>query len=494
MSAIHPILLTVILLTGLFLWQQQLLARRLMSGLALLAGWVVVLAGLDWLEVSVTAVFRAGLWLAGWFFFLWGIGISWQIIAGGLVLGSVLTTLPFVPTEALLGWGLVTAVPLTALLHNHTRQPSASPAKRPVQLTSPLTTNLITSDHPILECLNEGVICTQADGLIVYVNQAATQMLNQPANTLINQPITDILPHLPMLAATQGEKFASEFEQNGRILQGQLNLLYDQTGQPNGMVAVLRDITEEERARTARDNFLTTISHELRTPLTVIKGYIELMVAGAGGPLSETQTKFLETIQRNVTRMVHLINGLLFATAIKSGRIEYTEGMTDFSRLIDQITRELQPKAAADGQQIITTIDPKLRPIQADPIHMATILEELLTNAIKYNKPQGHIYIQATPQPGNGEEQAFVIISIQDEGIGIEPEDQMLIFEGFYRPEKQERHIQTGGVGMGLSIVKALIEAYNGRIWLDSTPGKGSTFTFIIPTKQPDPTLPFLPK
>jgi two-component system clock-associated histidine kinase SasA len=183
--------------------------------------------------------------------------------------------------------------------------------------------------------------------------------------------------------------------------------------------------------------------------------------------------------------MVQLINSLIFATTIRSGRLEYGTGPTDLARLIDQLAREMQPKAAQSGQQITTELHENLAPIQADPMHMETIISELLQNAMKYNRQGGHIHVTALLEGNGSVASTFAVVSIRDDGVGIAAEDWDRIFEEFYRPDKSTSQVQAGGMGMGLSIVRALVEAYNGRIWFDSVPDQGSTFTFIIPINQP---------
>ena len=138
--------------------------------------------------------------------------------------------------------------------------------------------------------------------------------------------------------------------------------------------------------------------------------------------------------------------------------------------------------AAEDGQRIIVKVDKRLRPLRIDSIHMATILEELITNSIKFNRPGGIVRVTAALDTLNGNEQSYVVVSVSDEGVGIDPADQDHIFEEFYRTKQEtDSHIRTRGMGMGLSIVRALVETYNGRIWFRSTPKQGSTFTFVIP-------------
>jgi signal transduction histidine kinase len=342
-------------------------------------------------------------------------------------------------------------------------------------------TTLIQSQR-ILDHLADGIIFSNQNGYISYANEAASTLVGRPTLEMVGHPITDVLTRLPLLASSADNAKSSRFELNGRYVRGKATILYDHNNQAEGILTTLHDITTEFESERSKDNFLKTISHELRTPLTAIKGYVELLSTGASGELNTNQKMFTTTIQRNVNRMVQLINSLIFASSIKAGRLEYITGHTDLAQLIDQISRELQPTAAEDGQKIVVEVANRLQPLRVDPIHMATILEELITNSIKFNRPGGTVRVTAVPDTMNGSDQTYVIISVSDEGIGIDQVDQAHIFEEFYRAAHEtDGHIRTRGIGMGLSIVRALVETYNGRIWFKSTPSQGSTFTFIIP-------------
>ncbi|MCB9420930.1 MAG: PAS domain-containing protein [Ardenticatenaceae bacterium] len=349
----------------------------------------------------------------------------------------------------------------------------------------------LAQSQQILEHLADGIIFSNQNGYISYANGAACMMVGRPISEIVGYPITDILTRLPLLASSADHTKSSRFELNGRYLRGKAVVLYNQSNEAEGILTTLHDITAEFELEQSKDSFLQTISHELRTPLTAIKGYVELLSTGASGTLNDSQKMFTTTIQRNVNRMVQLINSLIFASSIKAGRLEYITGHTDLTQLIDQISRELQPTAAEDGQKIVVEVAKEIQPLHVDPIHMATILEELITNSIKFNRPGGTVRVTAVPDTMNGNAQTYIIVSVSDEGIGIDPADQSHIFEEFYRATHEtESHIRTRGLGMGLSIVRALVETYNGRIWFKSTPGQGSTFTFIIPNQPAEEVTP----
>jgi len=493
--------------SSVFLWQRhdprQIQLRNALMGMALTS----VAGGLlAYIQPAGASLYLQILFFASWALLLWGLAFPWPLWAAGLGAVAVAAFLPFWPGWEILGGGLLTAVPLCVFL---TLRPGSSstipifapakvtPYQQPERVRGDVSPAALESQQPILECLTDGIVFSGVDGTITYVNQAAAAIIGQETAALVGHPVTDILTHLPMLSASLQETKRSpsgrqlnheHFEINGRIIHGRMTIVYNSAGVVQGTVAILRDITAELQAERSRDGFLTTVSHELRTPLTAIKGYAELLDSGAGGQLTDMQKSLTKPIQRNVTRMVQLINSLIFAAAVKGGQMEFASSHTNIPQVIHQIAREMLPKAAANGQRFQLQIDDQLGVVQADPMHIATILEELLANAIKYNKPGGIVEIRANLQRDEGQNQEFVVVGIQDEGVGIQPEDQAHIFDDFYHPDNLDTQVRAGGMGMGLSVVRALVEAYNGRVWLESIPDQGSAFFFLIPVQQPETT------
>ncbi len=490
------LLLIIIFITAGWLWQQG--RQRSRMAVALLGLTVLVTAGLVLsfaiLEPGSRLVLGWG--LLAWGILLWGVRLRWVYGLALLVAVALFYVLSLLPVLDMLAWGLVTAVPLTAVISVQRKKVSIPPIiagelasgyLHPVSMEGHISAEMVNSEHPILECLTDGLLVCGQSGLIMIVNQAATVILGLPEDELIGRPITEILVHFPQIGEEQASN-ARTFAMNGRTIQGQMNIIYNAAGSVQGTVFVLRDITVEFQARQAADSFLTTVSHELRTPLTAIKGYTELLESSLGTEADQAQTMFVNTIQRNVARMVQLVNSLIFASSVKGGRLEYQPGYADLPQLIRQIVREMEPRTAQNNQHIEMEIDGRLGQIEADPMHVATILEELMTNGLKYGREGGTLRVTA-----NRESDEFAIVSVSDDGIGIAEEDQSRIFEQFFRPEYRDEQVRTGGIGMGLSIVRALVEAYNGRIWFESIPDKGTTFTFILPTRQPQKPTPLTP-
>ncbi|MFO7538671.1 MAG: ATP-binding protein [Chloroflexota bacterium] len=465
-------------------------ALYLLAGLSLI-GFLLSL----WQPMLHPLFFSAGQ-LLGWAILLWGMSVNWRWLAPGLLAAALLSLWPPLVEQAAWGWGLAASIPFAVAYysqpgHRQLNVPILAPTSRRRtrlrQVAGKLSPQQVESERPVLESLTDGILITGQEGLTVYVNQAMAAILGESSEALIGQPVTDLLSHLPMLNTVDVGRQLNQFEMNGRIIQGRMNIIYDREGSAQGTVAIMRDVTESSKARQVRDTFLATVSHELRTPLTSIKGYAAMLDSGSGDELNTNQRAFIDIIERNVNRMVQLINSLIFASTIKGGKLEYGAGQTDLSQLINQIAREMQPRAASLGIRITIDLDEtRLQPIEMEPIHMSTILEELITNSTKFSKKGGEIHLQATMEYDEADELEFAVVSISDDGIGIAPDDQPNIFDEFYRPDIHETQIRSGGIGMGLTIVRGLIDAYNGRIWFQSTTDVGTTFTFIIPRHRPD--------
>lgn len=484
----YVITLFVLVVTAVWLKHQGRERSRFARALYVLMGMQVAGVAAAYLALSAAP----GIWLVlalqlvNWALLLWGVGLDWRFVFGLGSIAVLATLFTLFPVLDLLTWGFATAVPFAAIadLRQRTAFPifAATPMAhtlRPVATDGHITAEMVLTEQPILECLVDGVLICGPSGLIYSVNQAATVILNMGDHALVGRPISAILAHFPALDdVAQGQK-ERRFDVYGRIVEGQMNIIYNQDGTAEGTVVILRDITHTYQAEQARDAFLTTISHELRTPLTAIKGYTELLQTGSGGELSESQRQFLQTIQRNVARMVQLINSLLFAASVKGGQVAAGTGQANIPQIVQQIAREMSAAAAKTRQSIRLDLDSRLHWVEADPIHVTMIVEELVSNGIKYGREGGQVRVTAVLEADE-----FAVISVADQGIGISPEDQSHIFEDFFRPEWREEQVRTEGIGMGLSVVHSLVEAYNGRIWFETVPNQGTIFTFILPVRQ----------
>ncbi len=227
-------------------------------------------------------------------------------------------------------------------------------------------------------------------------------------------------------------------------------------------------------ANKAKSDFISLVAHELRVPMTSIKGYTDLMNAGLAGPLSDQQKQFLEVIRRNLTRMTSLISDLSDINHIESGRMKFDLKPFDLREVVADVADSLRERISNREQTLHLEIEDELPPVYADSSRMAQVISNLMSNANKYTPEGGEIVVRAWP---NGR---YAFVSVQDNGLGISEENQEKLFTQFFRAEDKAVREQPGW-GLGLSIVRRMVEAQDGEITFESELGAGSTFTFTIP-------------
>jgi len=232
--------------------------------------------------------------------------------------------------------------------------------------------------------------------------------------------------------------------------------------------------TELSRANRLKSEFLANMSHELRTPLNAIIGYSQLMLDGIDGPLNEQQIADLKRVTTAGSTLLGLINGLLDIAKIEAGRMEIGQERVDIPAAVTKVADLVRPTAEAKNVALWTVLPPGLPAALADPPRFDQILTNLVANAVKFTE-RGSVTIAARAFGGE------VVVSVTDTGIGIAREAQGYVFEEF-RQEDASTTRQYGGTGLGLAIAKKLVELQGGRIWLESTAGIGSTFSFALPS------------
>ncbi|MCM8791110.1 MAG: cell wall metabolism sensor histidine kinase WalK [Candidatus Omnitrophica bacterium] len=238
-------------------------------------------------------------------------------------------------------------------------------------------------------------------------------------------------------------------------------------------VFVFHDITELKRLEDMRKDFVANVSHELRTPISSIKGYAETLLDGKADS-EETVRDFLGIIYQDSNRLANLIDDLLDLSRIESGKMKMELEELDIAPIARRCFNVLE-KSAKDKSIAVTLDIPSGLPcVMGDEKRLVQVFLNLLDNAVKYTPAGGKVILRASLKD------KAVQIDISDTGIGISEKDLPRIFERFYRVDKA-RSRELGGTGLGLSIVKHIVQAHNGQIWVQSTPGKGSTFSFTIP-------------
>jgi signal transduction histidine kinase len=251
----------------------------------------------------------------------------------------------------------------------------------------------------------------------------------------------------------------------------------------NSMAATIEQrVTETEaaRARAERSDqvksaFLASMSHELRTPLNSVINFTQFVVDGDVGEVNEQQTELLREVVGSGKHLLNLINDVLDMSKIEAGSLQlFVERDVNVEALLQKAVMTTRSLVAGKPVRVHTDIAPNLAPITADRQRVLQILLNIVSNAVKFTD-EGEITLSAKQ---SGED---VVIAIQDTGIGIAPEDRVMVFEPFKQTESGLR--QAGGTGLGLPIARSLAEAHGGRLWFDSVPGKGSTFYVSLPIK-----------
>ena len=335
-----------------------------------------------------------------------------------------------------------------------------------------------------LQGMLAGVLVVGGDNRVRLMNSAAKHIFGIPSEDgtgkLLTQVIHDEEVHTLVRSCLDGNSEAtaelSIFSPEERIYQVQTALLRGDDGDVSGVVATFNDITELRGVERMKSEFVSTVSHELRTPLTSIKGFIRTLLDDTDGYYDrETQMEFYRIIDTECDRLVRLINDLLNLSRIESGRaLDLVLGQVDLPELISRVVDS--QRAYTDRHRFEVIVPADLPKLIADRDKIDQVLTNLLSNAVKYSPDGGRIVVSAR-DIGDSK----VSVSVSDEGIGI-PEDQIgRLFTRFHRVDSRDSRKQYG-TGIGLYLVKHLIEAHRGEVSVTSRPDEGSTFTFVLPT------------
>ncbi len=241
-----------------------------------------------------------------------------------------------------------------------------------------------------------------------------------------------------------------------------------------------------QAANVAKSEFVSFVAHELKNPMTSIKGYTELLAAGAVGPISEAQGNFLGTIRANVDRMATLVTDLADVSRIEAGRLKLDFKAVSLREVVDEVIRSMKKQIDEKTQELLLAIPEDLPNLWADRTRILQIVLNLVSNAYKYTPASGRINVGAEACDNQWDASGakrVVHFWVQDSGIGISPEDQAKIFQKFFRSEDPKTR-EAPGTGLGLNITRSLVEMQGGRIWFESEYRQGTVFHFTIPIAE----------
>lgn len=365
----------------------------------------------------------------------------------------------------------------------------------PLRPTRRTVTKQKAEGEAIFSSIGDGAISTDEFGRITRVNPAAQQILgyteeellgswfpkrivaldpdDRPTN-LIDRPITK--------AFLTGKPIAAKMyyrTKSGQKIPVAINvspILLD--GKPLGAIEVFRDITLEHEIDRMKSEFISLASHQLRTPLSAIKTYTHMLSDGYMGELNDSQRKALATIVGASNRMNELISTLLNITRIESGTIAVSKKQQSINQLIDEVMPELELMAA--GKNIALKVIRRgsgNTSIRTDGLIVKEVVTNLVSNAIKYTPESGTVDIIVRPQ------RYHVMVEVHDSGWGIPVQAQDQVFTKFFRAPNIVKQ-ETTGTGLGLYMVKGLLDTLGGDIWFKSTENKGTSFFFTLPRSR----------
>jgi two-component system phosphate regulon sensor histidine kinase PhoR len=335
----------------------------------------------------------------------------------------------------------------------------------------------------ILESMQEGVLVLDQQSRMLLVNPALRSTLQlapdaegRAALELIrNADLQSILERAQAATGPVTGEIETGAPKPRRLLVHAV-ALPRVSGKPQGLLAVFVDVSEIRRLETLRKDFVANVSHELRTPITAVRSAVDTLRLTVEGDPTASE-RFIDIIDRNAQRLGALVEDLLDLSRIESKEYKPEATPVSLRTVSDQVLAMLRARTEQKQIEVTNDIGANLPLARADRRALEQVFTNLLDNAVKYCGPGAKVRLRSTEAEGR------LRVEISDTGPGIEPRHLPRLFERFYRVDSG-RSRDMGGTGLGLSIVKHLVEAMNGVIGVDSTPGRGSTFWFTLPVAK----------
>ena len=328
----------------------------------------------------------------------------------------------------------------------------------------------------VFSALSDGVIATDAEGRIAEANPAAHRLLSR--SKLAGESLADLLPAgraetVERRDARLVRRWRSRAEDRELILEVTTTPSVDEFGSPVGAVHTLRDITEQAQLMRLKDEFLFAVAHELRTPVSSLSASLELLHEDATIMKPEELRAMAATLRRSALRLEALIENLLDIGSIQAGTFQVRAAIVSLKRCINVALVTTRPICDSKQQKVHAKVAPGAERVIADSHRTNQVLINLITNASKYSPDGKDIHITAEPEDGS------VRVSVRDQGDGIPPAERVRIFDRFYR--SRINRSEGGGIGLGLAICRAIVEAQGGEIGVEDGPGGGAVLYFTIP-------------
>ncbi|MBN1478739.1 response regulator [candidate division KSB1 bacterium] len=338
----------------------------------------------------------------------------------------------------------------------------------------------------IISALDDGILVINQQGEIVLFNKAFLSLLELKQTIAVGEPFQTVLPQdmsKQIEALLSGNEQFKSIQQEiiihppaEKVVMANFTPIIGNDGTRIGLVSVIRDITALKKIDVLRSQFVNMAAHELKAPLSAVQGYLELIVDKALGQSTDLYDHYLTRSLDRTKALVSLINDLLNISRMEAGTLRREITSLDIQNLIEQTLSSFDNELKQHDLTIKTEFENNLH-VLADQHEMQRLFNHLIGNAIKYNVQNGSIAI-STNRDGH-----YVKIAIQDTGIGMTPEEKARLFEDFFRAKNEYTRTITG-TGLGLTIVKKIVDAYSGMIEVESEFEKGSTFAVFLPASE----------
>jgi len=336
----------------------------------------------------------------------------------------------------------------------------------------------------IIKCMTDGVFVVNRENQVVLRNQALERMIEGCEGLPTPCPLRDfacsdlVEPLEEALSAASGPAIVSrEIPLGGRTYMVNVSPVIEMDDQATAAVVVMSDVTEIKKLETAKSMFVSMVAHEVKRPLGVIEGNINLILSGYA-PDEEKRTELLQRSFHRARTLRLMVSELMNLSAVETGHFSLHRKPLDPTALVVETLESYRGMAEEKGIELSLDQDegPRGR-VLADRDALATILGNLIDNAVKYTPEKGHVRVQLSETPQQ------MIITVRDDGIGMEPEEKERIFEEFFRI-RNKTTARIPGTGLGLSLVKRLVEMHQGKITVETAPGEGSTFILSLPKRS----------
>lgn len=353
-----------------------------------------------------------------------------------------------------------------------------------------LATTIPNLSALILDSMTSGILLVDLENRILFLNSALAQRLRvdresclgQSPETLFRSDFAVTPARERPLYRTRTQRSAQSREvrwiEGKRIvhLREDSSPVVDASGNSIGRLFAYHDLSWEKTVDQMKSEFISIASHELRTPMTSIKGSVDLILGGRFGEVSPDARELLDVAKSACDRMIRLINDILDLSKIEAGQIKLNLSLISLNDAVERSMRTLEPLALQKGIRLRLHRASDIPPVLADRDRVEQIVTNLLSNAIKFSPEEGEVRLELSSA---GE---WAYCSVSDQGRGIREEDQDRIFGKFQQVGTNHRE---KGTGLGLAITHALVSEHRGKIWIESSLGKGARFVFTLPTARP---------